>query len=495
MALSSCQPVGPPPSSFWLPPPLGPGSGPSSVLSSGLPPPFLSGEIPHSGPRSLSPPGQTRHRACSPSALSRLLWSALLCSQGIGGVAPCSGPIFAQSVPHSDLFPHGDSGLRPPHRPSSRLGDLHRSGRRLLPYSHSPFFPEVAPFFPSQPGLSVQGPSVRSLSRSMGLHESDSRLCRSSSPTGPSPLGLSGRLAPPRLVTGPLSPADSARSATGPLLGIPPQLPQVGASSIPNVHLPGDVLSDGSLLSPPILGTAGPSSLPLRFLPGHSRFRPPPGCSLGCDGVAGSSSPSRSPSQTPVPEGIPSPLVSDLRGLGRPSSSPPVVPRLGASVAEHPLASPGCSPDFTCTGGYSLHRCLPPGVGCTRGGSHVGRLLVPFPSELPYQYAGAPRRPSCRACLRCCPLRQARFTVYGQHHGCLLREQAGGGHVRPRSRGRRRISFFTASHVRSPSLHGMYPESSTSWPMPSAAPTRCSPQNGPSRTEFCVLCGSGGSGQ
>ena len=124
----------------------------------------------YSSSRGLLASAKGGHRVRPRSSLPGVLRSALRRSQSLGRLAASPRLVRSQCVSSQVSVPYGDSSLRSGLAKVGRLGNFNRSYRRLLPHQDSQVLQEVAPFCVERSGLSVSGPAVRSLSRSLGVH-------------------------------------------------------------------------------------------------------------------------------------------------------------------------------------------------------------------------------------------------------------------------------------------------------------------------------------
>ena len=216
----------------------------------GLLPQFHPGQSLGAGSGVSAPEGS--HRAGSTS-FSRLLQPSVCCNEGLGVVASGNQPFSFESQSVEDTVQDGDYPVHSVVSPQRGLDGLHRSQRCLSSDSNPSGFQEVSEVHGLRQGLLVQGPLLRSVHGSAGLHTGHgsgfgyfTQFRHSSSP-------LSGRLADSGVLPRAGSPVFEDSASSLQLSGDCRQLGEVTACSDSKDLLSGSpvgLLSVSGLLQP-----------------------------------------------------------------------------------------------------------------------------------------------------------------------------------------------------------------------------------------------------
>jgi hypothetical protein len=271
----------------------------------------------HFSSRSCFTSSEGSNRASSGSALPGVLRPSFRRSQIHGRLATSPRLVSPQCVPAETSVPYGDSSLCTGRGKGGRLGYVRRPHRRLLPYSDSPVFQEVAPLHVERRGLPVSSSSLRSFSRALGFYSHRERAVPTRSSQGRSSQGLPRRLAHLGRFQAVVSGSHQISSGCGTTPRVPDQFSEIGSLPEAVLHLPGDGLRHSLVYCPPIASpssqTPGTSLLSSQEEVGLGSYSD---VTVGYDGVFGSSSPSGQIAQAGVPTPVPFTLGPVPRGLG-----------------------------------------------------------------------------------------------------------------------------------------------------------------------------------
>ena len=104
------------------------------------------------------------------TSFSRLLQPSFCSDEGLRVLAGGNRPFLTKSQGVEDTIQDGDYPVHSVVSPQGGLGGLHRSQRRISPGSNPPGFQEVSEIHGLQQGLPIQGPLLRPVHGSAGLH-------------------------------------------------------------------------------------------------------------------------------------------------------------------------------------------------------------------------------------------------------------------------------------------------------------------------------------
>ena len=104
------------------------------------------------------------------SSFSRLLQPSFFSDEGLGVLAAGDRPFLTKSQGVEDTIQDGDYPVHSAVSPQRGLDGLHRPQGRISPGSSPPGFQEVSEIHGLQQGLPIQGPLLRPVHGSAGLH-------------------------------------------------------------------------------------------------------------------------------------------------------------------------------------------------------------------------------------------------------------------------------------------------------------------------------------
>ena len=361
-------------------------------------------------------------------------------------VSPCSGSVGAQQLSSGHPFPNGIPLVCQRGNAERGLGLVTRPKRRLLSCSSASKGQEVPPFHLEGFNLSVQRTPFRSVTGSLGLHQSHQGTSHAFQIKGDQNSHVSRRLAHSGSISRGMCQSHRGSGADGTGVGVLSELGEVCSPPSAALHLPGDDLRHSAVEGFPYRREATALSLPsehphgVPFLLGTQAL-----CPSGSDGVTGSDTPTGSSTQAYLSKRAGGPLGPVNPGLGGENSHQPLVESVYCPVAQSDVASgrsTNLPPSPRCG---TLHRCFQHRLGCACGESHCSRDLGSTGAGLAHQPTRDASSVVRRSRVCNLPLREGCPFGDGQYYSRLLPQQGGGDPV---------SASLRVGRVGSPSLSG-----------------------------------------
>ena len=356
-----------------------------------------------------------------------VLWSPFCRPQGLGRLETCPGPLVSEYFSGIQTLQNGDGVVYTRGRSAGGLGHIPGPTRRILPHPHSRDGSQISSLLMEGRSVPVQGLTFWPCPSSVAVHQGHKGALSSGEATGDQTACLPRRLAAPGANGSPLPGSLGVCSQSLFESGIHPERREVGSDSFPILPVPGNVFRHSevdSLTLPSASGkTSGVSSGRLNLASGSCSYV---GIPFGNDGVHGAPPAFGSASQEAISASFSAGVGETQQELVLPSSAGFSVQGGYPSMAEPRMALSRC-PHLPPSGtGDSVHRCLATGLGCSHGESDGVWSMASTPVSGSHQLVRVRSSLAGLERVQKGSSGEACVVEHGQHHGCSVREQAGG---------------------------------------------------------------------
>ena len=199
--------------------------------------------------RDRKPSQQTGSGKSTESGNSRLLFPDLPSSKKERKVTFDHRPFFIEPIHKETVFQNGDSQVGKTSDETQRLGCLHRLNRCIRTRSDTSSIPEVSSFRSRRSGLSLHGLTVRIVSKSVDIFETDGRYSSVSTPTCHISLSIPRRLANQKSDSQPFDYSDKILHSNYSKSKFSAKSQEIGSLSFSEIHLYRHGISDATKFS------------------------------------------------------------------------------------------------------------------------------------------------------------------------------------------------------------------------------------------------------
>ena len=427
MGAAASKPLGVGGGQIGVQAPLAGGESPSFAHSSRFPTSFGSIGFSGLGSRGFFLDSQGCSGSGSLPQFTRVLWSPFCCTQGIGGLEACPGPLVSEYFSSIQTLQDGDGVVYKRGHSAGGLGHIPGPTRRILPHSHSRDGSQISSLLLERRSVPVQGLTFWPGPSPMAVHQGHKGALFSGKAAKDQTSCLSRRLAAPGSIRSPLPGPLGVCSQSLFESGIHPERREVRSDPIPILPVPGNVFRHSKVDSLPLPSTSGKTSGVSSGFPGlASGSSSYVGISFGNDGVHGTP-PTLGPApQEAISASFSAAVDETQQELVLPSSAGFSVQGGYPSMAEPRMALSRCPNLPTSSSGDFVHRCLTSGLGCSHGQSNGVGPMASSPVSVSHQLARVRSSMAGLESIQKGSSGEACVAKHGQHHSCSVREQAGG---------------------------------------------------------------------
>ena len=205
--------------------------------------------LPVSQRRDRKPSQQTGRGKGTESGNSRLLFPDIPCAKKEQKVSFNNRPIFIKPLHRETSIQNGNSQIGKTSNETQRLGCLHRFNRCIPTHTNTSSIQEVSSLRTRRSSISLFGPTVRNVPKSVNFFETDGRYSSLSTPTCHISFSIPRRLADKKSDSQPTDYSDKILHSNYPKPRFSAKSQEVGSLSCSEIHLHRYGISDATKFS------------------------------------------------------------------------------------------------------------------------------------------------------------------------------------------------------------------------------------------------------